>query len=424
MASTLTVMSGPIPGLVFELSETEVNTVGRGTGCTIVLKNDSKVSRSHAAIGRTKDRFAVVDMNSANGCFVNGQRVKKAFLEDGDAVLIGQYMMRFFLDREAMARYAVESPNACLACRREITPDEIHTGLYAKSGTGYYCLRCIDETNIIGCTLGGFHILEELGKGSVGRVYRARQLSEDRTVALKIVHRELVAQPKVMKMFVREARAGRGVQHPNVVCIYDVGNLYKIFFLAMEYVDGESLIRILNREGPCSMEKAADIGGQICSGLAYLHSRGIIHRDVKPENVLINKVGEAKLADLGLAKNVGGSASGSSTLGGKMLGTPSYMSPEQIRDARKVDFRTDVYAFGATLYRMVTGKPPFAKGPPLEVAKQVLTEEPEPAEKVNLMLDPEIAQIIKKAMKKDPNMRFQSFEEILALLRGGEVARS
>jgi serine/threonine-protein kinase len=172
------------------------------------------------------------------------------------------------------------------------------------------------------------------------------------------------------------------------------------------------------------MEKAADIGGQICSGLAYLHSRGIIHRDVKPENVLINKVGEAKLADLGLAKNVGGSASGSSTLGGKMLGTPSYMSPEQIRDARKVDFRTDVYAFGATLYRMVTGKPPFAKGPPLEVAKQVLTEEPEPAEKVNLMLDPEIAQIIKKAMKKDPNMRFQSFEEILALLRGGEVARS
>jgi len=415
-------MSGPIPGLVFELSETEVNTIGRGTGCTIILKNDTKASRSHAAIGRTKDRFAVVDMNSANGVFVNGQRVKKAFLEDGDSLLIGQYMMRFVLDREAMARYAVESANACLACRREITQDEIHTGLFAESASGHYCLRCVDETSIIGCTLGGFQVLEELGKGSVGRVYRARELAADRTVALKIVHRELVAQPKVMKMFVREARAGRGTEHPNVVCIYDVGNLYKIFFLAMEFVHGESLIRILNREGPCSADRAIELSEQICAGLAYLHSRGIIHRDVKPENVLITKAGQAKLADLGLAKNVGGSASGSSTLGGKMLGTPAYMSPEQIRDARKVDFRSDVYSFGATFYRMVAGKPPYPKGPPLEVAKQVLTEEPEPIDEVNLTVLPQMTEVIQKAMDKDPDRRYQSVEELLAIVRGLTVA--
>ena len=418
MASTMTVVSGPIPGLVFELSETEVNTVGRGSGCTIVLKNDSKVSRSHAAIGRTKDRFAVVDMNSANGVYRNGQRAKKAFMEDGDLVLIGQYLMRFSLDRASMAKYAVDSPNACLACRRDLTQDEIHTGLYAKSEAGYLCLRCVDESNIVGTTVGNFEVHEELGKGSVGRVYRARQISEGRTVALKIVHRELVAQPKVMKMFVREARAGRGIEHDNVVTIFDVGNHYKIFYLAMQYVDGEALIRSLNREGPCGTERTREIGVQVCSGLVYLHSRGIIHRDVKPENILIASTGVAKLADLGLAKNVGGSASGSSTLGGKMLGTPAYMSPEQIRDARKVDFRSDIYSTGATLYRMVTGQPPYPVGPPLEVAKRVLTEEPEPPGKVNLTLDPGISEVIAKAMNKDPDLRYQSMEELLASVKG------
>lgn len=417
MASTLSVVSGPIPGLIFELSETEVNTIGRGSGCTIVLKTDSKASRSHAAIGRTKDRFAIVDMNSANGIYRNGQRIKKAFLEDGDLCLVGQYLMRFSLDRASIAKYAVESKNACLICRRELTDDEMNTGLFATTEKGYYCLRCVDETNMIGCTLGNFQIMEELGKGSVGRVYRARLISENETVALKIVHRELVAQPKVMKMFVREARAGRGVEHPHVVSIYDVGNLYKIFYLAMEYVDGEALIKQLNREGPMSGERMAQIGVQVSSGLSYLHSRGIIHRDVKPENILISTTGSVKLADLGLAKNVGGSSSGSSTIGGKMLGTPSYMSPEQITDARKVDFRTDVYSAGATLYRMVTGQPPFPPGAPLEVARRVLTEEPERADKINLTLDSSIGDVIAKAMSKDANQRYQSVEELMASLK-------
>jgi serine/threonine-protein kinase len=182
-------------------------------------------------------------------------------------------------------------------------------------------------------------------------------------------------------------------------------------------VEGEALIKQLNRDGPMTGDKMAQVGVQVSSGLAYLHSRGIIHRDVKPENILIGTSGDAKLADLGLAKNVGGSASGSSTIGGKMLGTPSYMSPEQITDARKVDFRTDVYSAGATLYRMVTGQPPFLPGPPLEVARRVLTEEPERADKVNLTLGEGLGDVIAKSMSKDANQRYQSVEELMASLK-------
>ncbi len=227
-------------------------------------------------------------------------------------------------------------------------------------------------------------ILEYLGRGGMGAVYKARQPRLDRLVALKILAPERQDDPQFAERFEREARALARLSHPNIVGVYDFGEVDGRFFLLMEYVDGLSLRQVLQR-AKMKPEQALAIVPEICEALQYAHEQGVVHRDIKPENILLDKQGRVKVADFGLAKLVGGRAgsplpaaslpsdagahgvtrpTSELTEAGKVMGTPHYMAPEQIEKPLTVDHRADIYSLGVVFYEMLTGELPLGKFQP------------------------------------------------------------
>lgn len=245
-------------------------------------------------------------------------------------------------------------------------------------------------------------ILECLGRGGMGVVYKARQKSLDRPVALKLLAPERVGDPSFANRFSREAHALAALNHPSIVTVYDFGQAGGFYFLLMEFVDGVTLRQLL-QAGRVSSREALAIVPQICDALQYAHDQGIVHRDIKPENILLDRRGRLKVADFGLAKLVGaesqltaerGTAAGSAALTevGKILGTPNYMAPEQIEHPAEVDHRADIYALGVVFYQMLTGELPAKKIEP-------------PSKKVSI--DVRLDEVVLRALEKNPELRFQ-----------------
>ncbi len=214
-----------------------------------------------------------------------------------------------------------------------------------------------DTTLAPGTRFGDYEILAELGAGGMGRVYRAKDLTLERLVALKTLAPEFGKDPGFVQRFLKEARAAARLNHPNIVQIYDFGQVEETYYLAMEYVDGHSLGAYLKR-GHFSERDAILVIRHACRALAVAHAEGLVHRDIKPDNLMLTSKGEVKLVDLGIAKRVDEDQSLTQT--GQAVGTPHYISPEQIRGARDVDARADVYSLGATLYHLATGHTPFS----------------------------------------------------------------
>lgn len=207
-----------------------------------------------------------------------------------------------------------------------------------------------------GSRFGGFEILELLGAGGMGRVFRARDLALDRVVALKVLARELAHDEAFVQRFQREARAVARLNHPNIVQIYGVGSVDGIHYLSMEYLDGRSLGHYL-KSGHWPEREAVLIVRQVCQALRVAHAAGLVHRDIKPDNLILTRGGEIKVVDLGIAKRVDDDQS--MTQSGAAVGTPHYIAPEQVQGWRDIDGRADIYSLGATLYHLVTGHTPF-----------------------------------------------------------------
>ncbi|MBZ0090269.1 MAG: serine/threonine protein kinase, partial [Thermoanaerobaculia bacterium] len=207
-----------------------------------------------------------------------------------------------------------------------------------------------------GTRFGGYEILGELGAGGMGRVLRARDLALDRVVAIKVLASELSRDTAFVQRFQREARAVASLSHPNIVQIFAVGNLDGVHYLAMEYLDGQSLGRYL-KNGHWPEADAILIARQVCQALQVAHAAGIVHRDVKPDNLILTRRGEVKVVDLGIAKRV--DEDQSMTQSGSAVGTPHYISPEQVQGRRDIDGRADIYSLGATLYHLATGHTPY-----------------------------------------------------------------
>ena len=235
----------------------------------------------------------------------------------------------------------------------------------------------------------------------MGVVFKAQQLSVDRPVAIKFLNAQKADDKKSVARFLREARASGKLAHPNVVTVYDAGQSDGMYYIVMELVEGPSARSRIREAGPFSEEETLNIGAQIAEALRFAHSRGVLHRDVKPDNFLIDKRGHVRLADLGLARFVTGSNSTELTQDGATLGTPAYMSPEQCK-ASGVDARSDLYSLGASLYTMAAGKAPFEGPGPGAVIARVLSEPPAPIRQVNPRISPAFAQLIDKMMAKDP----------------------
>ncbi|HWB10342.1 MAG TPA: serine/threonine-protein kinase [Pirellulales bacterium] len=242
-----------------------------------------------------------------------------------------------------------------------------------------------------------FEAIELIGQGGMGAVYKARQPKLDRWVAIKILPRDAAQAPGFADRFTREARALAQLSHPNIVAVYDFGQTDGLYFFVMEYVDGTDLRRLVASH-ELSPEAALAIVPQVCDALHFAHSEGIVHRDVKPENILVDKKGRVKMADFGLAKLLGREAeSGHLTATHQVMGTPRYMAPEQIERPQLVDHRADIYALGVVLYEMLTGELPLGRFAP-------------PSAKVQV--DVRLDEVVFRALEKEPERRYQRASEV------------
>ena len=270
-----------------------------------------------------------------------------------------------------------------------------------------------------GSRLGGYEIVEMVGKGGMGEVYRARQLSMDRPVALKVLAPRLAQQdPQFAKRFEDEAKAAGKLNHPNIIAVHDVGTAPPppgvsvpgalIHYFSMEFVEGETLKDLLEREGALDPQVIAVVMAGMCEALGYAQAHGIVHRDIKPDNIMRTADGRVKLADLGLALHVETQEQVIDAQPGAprpaVMGTPLYMSPEQAR-ALPLDHRSDLYALGATLFQCVTGRLPFEGRNGGEVMARVLDQPPPSARAVNPAVPPALDLLIQRLMAKDADDR-------------------
>lgn len=257
---------------------------------------------------------------------------------------------------------------------------------------------------------GDYVLLEEIARGGMGVIYKARQVSLNRTVVLKMILAGPLATPAFIKRFRLEAEAAANLQHPNIVTIYEVGEHQGQHYFSMDYIEGRSLAAMA-RENPLPAARAAEYVRVVAEAIQYAHQRGILHRDLKPSNVLIDPYDRPRVTDFGLAKRMEGGEDLTTT--GAILGTPSYMSPEQASGHHEeTGPSADIYALGAILYELVTGRPPFKAGTPVETLKQVLESEPAPPRLLNPTVPPDLETICLKCLEKDTQRRYSTAREL------------
>ena len=260
---------------------------------------------------------------------------------------------------------------------------------------------------------GRYEIIEEIGRGGMAIVYLAKCLVLNRYVAIKVLRPEFRDDAEFIKRFKIEAQSAGNLSHPNIVSIYDVGNEADTEYIVMEYVEGITLKQYLGAKGVLPEKEAVDFAAQICAGLEHAHKKGIVHKDVKPENILITKEGILKITDFGIAKALN---QGTITTGGLAMGSVHYFSPEQARGSF-VDAKTDIYSLGVILYEMVTGKRPFDGENAISVAMQHIESEPVRPAIINPAVSDSLDAVILKAMKKDTFERYQSATQMLIDLK-------
>jgi hypothetical protein len=371
--------TGPAKGTTVRLESDRIYVFGRDEAAEVQIDSEL-ASRVHAKLRGKDGRYFLKDSESSNGTYVNDVRIRGVHeLSSGDRIMIGTEVVSFLDDADA-------------------------------SGAGR--------------TLGGFQLIQRLGRGGMGTVYRAMQKSLNREVALKILSPELSRDPKFVAQFFKEARAAGQLNHPNIVQVYDVETDGGLVFFAMEYMTGGSVEDRILRDGALPLDQALAWLLDAARGLEYAEIKRLVHRDIKPDNLMLTEMGSVKIADLGLAM-----ASHEGHEKGAILGTPHFISPEQARGDR-LDTRSDLYSLGATVFRMLTGETPFHG----ETAEEILRKqvrEPAPSVRSKRPEVPEkVAQIVARLLAKDPAERYQTAGELIAAIeaaragggRGGAVA--
>ena len=355
----LTVKTGPLRGQTLSFNEDDPFIVGTAETCSLRLEGPG-VAAQHLVIKALKDGgFGVKRLEGR--FLLNGRGTDAARLSDGDVLEVGPIRLRF-------------GP-------RDNGRDDDH-GM-----------------------LGGYRLIEILGRGGHGTVYRAEQMSLHREVALKVLPKETTRNPEFVGRFVAEARAAARLSHPNVVQVFDVGHDGDTYYLSMELMKHGSLEDRLRRDGRIPVEECLQFVIDAAMGLAYAESMGIVHRDIKPDNLMVDSHGTVKIADLGLAM------SGDEEQG-KVVGTPHFMAPEQVL-ARPLDNRTDLYSLGCTFFRLVTGRTLFPRRTTKEILTAQVKEEPESTDDVHEDVPAAVADLIDRLVEKDPDNRFQSAQELI-----------
>ncbi len=268
----------------------------------------------------------------------------------------------------------------------------------------------MDPLQLLGKRLSNYEVLELIGKGGMGFVFRARDVSLDREVALKVLRPELSEDKEFESRFVREARNAAKVDHPSIVQVYSAGKMGNLLFMAMQFVKGDTVSKLLEDQGKFEWTKALKICKQVLKALHIAHRHGFIHRDLKPTNIMVDDHGTTKIMDFGLMKHV--SVSDGLTKAGVYYGTPEYSSPEQCQ-TQELDARSDIYSLGAVLYEMLTGRLPHVAEEPLALFRKIEKDEPISIRLLNPNIPKEVSDIIHRMMHKDPQRRYQAAEDVL-----------
>jgi serine/threonine-protein kinase len=285
--------------------------------------------------------------------------------------------------------------------------------------------------------VAGYEVLGELGRGGMGVVYKARHQRMNRLVALKVIDKEYMANPDTVRRFYKEAEAIAQLCHPNIVLAYDAGEFNDTHYLAMEYIDGIDLARLVKQSGPLPVQQACDYLRQAALGLQHANEQGLVHRDIKPSNLLVTPLGPAgsnhpegalsgqggvvKVLDLGMAllvQPVDPSGNNTSlTTEGRVVGTVDYMAPEQWVNAHKVDIRADLYSLGCTLYYLLAGRVPFPGEEAMQKMLKHHLDEPTPLEKLRSDVPPEVTAVVRRLMAKRPEERYKTPADLVEVLK-------
>jgi Protein kinase domain/FHA domain len=425
-------------------------TLGRSVSASYAF-DDPLLSRKHCAVECRGELCRIVDLQSRNGTFVNGQRVGAVLLNAGDKIRIGSMVFEVCPATAAPAAAAaamhyanqpVPTGSAALPPPPAPLPGQLASSGYPtrrapapqpqicpqpNCGTTLdrsarelkgrrMCLPCFDRYDVDEDLIDGFKLLERLETSSFGTTYLAQQLLMQRRVVLKTIQTEDDADPKVMRRFMREAKTGGRLAHPSILELYDVNEQQGILYIVSEYVEGETLAELLIQNQGQALP-SADVARamyQIADGLNYAHQQQIVHRDIKPANVIVRRAdGRSKLKGFTLAKNLERAGFSVITADGESLGTPYYMSPEQVRSAKNVDFRSDLYSWAATAYHCLAGRLPLEARSYGEFIDKVFKEDPTPLEGP---VPRPLSQLLVDCMRRDPKDRPQTMEDVLTTL--------
>jgi len=326
--------------------------------------------------------------------------------------VFGKMAVEQGLCTDAELRRALEE----LKSRRKISPVMLETLLvslgYITQSQALRLKTSLKDNKAAVHQIPGYKILGKLGSGAMAIVYKARQLSLNRQVAIKVLPKRFSENPEYVERFYKEGQAAGKLNHPNIVQAIDVGEAAGYHYFVMEYVEGKTLADDLVGGQAMDERQALDIIIQVAHALAHAHHHGLIHRDVKPKNIMISKTGAVKLADMGLAREMT-DVKLAETEAGKAYGTPYYIAPEQIRGKIDIDGRADIYGLGATFYHMVTGRVPFMADDSAEVMKKHLKEPLTPPDHINTSLSAGISEVIEIMLAKRREDRYSNVEELL-----------
>jgi serine/threonine protein kinase len=354
--------------------------------------NDPHVSRLHFQIEEQNGQFVLTDMGSSGGTCVNGRKVSQHQLKMGDVIRVGETQLR--LQSEAAAPEQARGPDA------PRSPNKLE--------------------DLPGQKLGHYQVGAMLAKGASGCVFKAHDTKEGRTVALKVLWPEFSTNDEEMQRFVRTMKTLLPLCHPNLVMIYGAGRSGPFCWVAMEFVEGESLTSVIKRvgsDGKLDWKYALRVAIHLCRALNYAQQQQIIHRNITPANILIRSSDQqALLGDLMLAKALEGTLANQITKPGELLGDVSYLSPERTKGTAEVDGRSDIFSLGATTYALLTGRPPFEGLSLLETVMKIRQSEPKKPKQYQPAIPDAVENAVLKMLAKRPEDRYQTAAELLAAL--------